>query len=52
MKLLSQFELEQWNNACVAFDNQDYDTALSTFIVSGVNRKVSPTPFSAPRSMF
>jgi hypothetical protein len=34
MKLLSQFELEQWNNACVAFDNQDYDTALSTFIVS------------------
>lgn len=50
MKLLSQFELEQWNNACVAFDNQDYDTALSTFIVSGVNRNVSPTPFSAPRS--
>lgn len=35
-----KFELEQWNNACVAFDNQDYDTALSTFISLADNAKM------------
>ncbi|ORZ17651.1 hypothetical protein BCR42DRAFT_412238 [Absidia repens] len=35
-----KFELEQWQNACVAFDSKDYDSALKTFISLADNAKM------------
>lgn len=29
-----KFELEQWQQACTAFDNGDYDMSIKSFIVS------------------
>ncbi|KAI8978430.1 hypothetical protein BDB01DRAFT_726186, partial [Pilobolus umbonatus] len=34
------FELEQWQAACVAFDNKDYDTSMLTFIGIADNAKM------------
>ncbi|KAI7876640.1 uncharacterized protein EV154DRAFT_451416 [Mucor mucedo] len=35
-----KFELEQWQAACVAFDNNDYDTSVKTFIGIADNAKM------------
>ncbi|KAI8084512.1 uncharacterized protein BX664DRAFT_299846 [Halteromyces radiatus] len=35
-----KLELEQWQNACSAFDSKDYDSALKTFINMADNAKM------------
>ncbi|KAI8380370.1 hypothetical protein BD560DRAFT_388060 [Blakeslea trispora] len=35
-----KFELEQWQQACVAYDRQDYETSLKTFIGIADNAKM------------
>ncbi|GAA5816062.1 hypothetical protein MFLAVUS_009584 [Mucor flavus] len=35
-----KFELEQWQAACVAFDNKDFDTSVKTFIGIADNAKM------------
>ncbi|CAO3643240.1 unnamed protein product [Mucor hiemalis] len=35
-----KFELEQWQAACTAFDNRDYDLALKTFVGIADNAKM------------
>ncbi|KAI8372778.1 uncharacterized protein BYT42DRAFT_518823 [Radiomyces spectabilis] len=35
-----KFELEQWQNACNAFDSKDYDTAVKAFITMADNAKM------------
>ncbi|RUS12578.1 NADPH oxidase regulator NoxR, partial [Endogone sp. FLAS-F59071] len=38
--LRGQLELEQWNSGCIAFDHQDFETALNVFISLADNAKM------------
>ncbi|KAG1452940.1 hypothetical protein G6F55_008403 [Rhizopus delemar] len=42
-----RFEIEQWEAACNAYDNQEYETSLKTFIIASYTKAIELDPYMA-----